>query len=329
MKKRVTSKVLMLLCLLLLVAVQIRFTQEPFSGGSGTEASPYLLSSLADLEELSEDVADGLCTVDKHFRLTNHIDASATADTGNASNNEGAGFDPIGADATRFKGIIHGGGFEVRDIYINRPDEDFISLIGFLDRASITSVGISGSITGSHCVGGLVGYSIDGTVDRCYSTVTVSGSGSVGGLVGYAAIRQGNSGNLIKNSYATGSVTALGDHANVGGLVGLHGTISGRPRPRRDGDAFAIITHSYATGKVTATGKRVEVGGLVGRNYSDGRILDSYWDTETSGQEKVACGLGKIGGLGKTTAEMKTKATYIGWDGDIWSISTGTYPYFK
>jgi len=54
-------------------------------------------------------------------------------------------------------------------------------------------------------------------------------------------------------------------------------------------------------------------------------IHNSYWDIETSGQSS------SDGGEGKTTAEMKQQATFIGWDfTNIWDIIEGvTYPYLR
>jgi len=78
------------------------------------------------------------------------------------------------------------------------------------------------------------------------------------------------------------------------------------------------------------------VGGLVG--YSERTVRKSFWDIETSGQTTSA------GGTGKTTAEMKSIATFSGaaWDiiavggpGErnhlyIWNIVNGvTYPFLS
>jgi hypothetical protein len=79
-----------------------------------------------------------------------------------------------------------------------------------------------------------------------------------------------------------------------------------------------------------------EVGGLVG--YGVGTVSNSFWDTETSGQTT------SVGGTGKTTAEMKSIATFsgAGWSiivvadpstrncSYIWNIVDGqTYPYLS
>jgi hypothetical protein len=83
----------------------------------------------------------------------------------------------------------------------------------------------------------------------------------------------------------------------VGGLVG---NISS-----------STVSNSYCTGSVNGTGT---VGGLVG--YNNATVSNSFWDTETSGQNTSS------GGTGKTTDEMQTRSTFTGWDFEsIWSLS--------
>jgi len=93
------------------------------------------------------------------------------------------------------------------------------------------------------------------------------------------------------------------------------------------------VRNSYSTGSVTGN---VDVGGLVGRNW--GTMVQSFWDTETSGQTT------SDGGTGKTTAEMKNIATFsgAGWNivgvanadarnpSYIWNMVDGeTYPFLS
>jgi hypothetical protein len=127
-------------------------------------------------------------------------------------------------------------------------------------------------------------------VSSSYSTGSVTGNFDIGGLVG------ANYEGTVTNCYATGSVT--GNHS-AGGLVG--------------GNAYGgTIGNSYSTGSVTGT---FYVGGLVGANNcmdgSCGIVIDSFWDTETSGQATSE------GGAGKSTAQMKFVDTFSEADWDI------------
>ena len=132
--------------------------------------------------------------------------------------NQGKGWQPIGAFITNygyrgFDGILDGQGYEMRDLFINRPDEDAVGLFCHVGREGvIKNIGmVNVTVIGRMRVGGLVGLKGDGNVSNSYATGSVSGSIDVGGLVGL-----NGSGN-VSNSYSTGSVA--GD-AHVGGLVG-------------------------------------------------------------------------------------------------------------
>jgi hypothetical protein len=141
---------------------------------------------------------------------------------------------------------------------------------------------------------GLAGYNSNCIISECYSSSSVTGDRSAGGLVG--------GGGYISNCYATGSVTGA---RNIGGLVGY---------------SSGIISNCYSTGSVTGTD---EVGGLIGGD-ADTLIISSYWDIETSGQTI------SHGGRGKTTIQMKTASTFVGWGGydnyGTWTIDDGDYP---
>jgi hypothetical protein len=162
---------------------------------------------------------------------------------------------------------------------------------------------VTNSATGGG-TGGLVGENDGGIIQNVYSTGNVSGWIDVGGLVG------NNSLGYIANSYTTGDVNG-NDGVDIGGLVGF--SVAGS------------ITDSYATGKVSK-GVKDYIGGLVGYIQDGVRttINSSYWDVNTSGQSASA------GGAGRTTAQMKQKATFIGWDfAHSWRINEGVdYPRF-
>jgi hypothetical protein len=163
--------------------------------------------------------------------------------------------------------------------------------------ASLTSCYATGSVTGEYDnVGGLVGFFPYGTVQSCYATGSVSGPYDIGGLVGWG-------GGNITSCYAAGSVSG---YYNAGGLVGH----------MLD---YSSISNCYATGSVNGT---TNVGGMVGYGPS-GRVSNSFWDTQTSGQTTSS------GGTGMTTSQMKTLSTFTsaGWDfASVWAMPLGQYP---
>jgi uncharacterized repeat protein (TIGR02543 family) len=253
-----------------------------------------------DLDAIRNNLGDS-------YVLMNNLD-STTAGYGELASmtaNGGKGWHPIGI----FTGSFDGQGYEIRDLFIDRPGVSTVGLFVNVGAGGvIQNVGVvNADITADSWVGGLVGWN-EGTVSNSYSTGSVNGLACVGGLVGI------NFG-IVSNSYSTGSVTG-GEY--VGGLVGGN-----------DG----MVSNSYSIGSVAGD---ADVGGLVGLN--EGSVSNSFWDTQTSGQAT------SVGGTGKTTAEMKDITTFSGaaWNiiavanvdtrntQYIWNIVDGqTYPFLS
>jgi len=228
-------------------------------------------------------------------------------------------------------------------------------LVGLNGRCKINNSHSTGAVKGiGNEIGGLVGNN-EGSIDNSYSTGAVTTKGNdVGGLVGSnrglinysystgVVTTKGNNvgglvgefgGNdkLIRNSYSTGSVTGIG---NVGGLVGHN-------------DAN-YVSGSYSTGKVNGV---KEVGGFVGKISYQRQGVGNYYDKQSSGRsngigrddtkanrERMRLNGMRVGNStelmkleGKTTAQMKQKATFVDWDFDeIWDINSKInkgYPY--
>jgi hypothetical protein len=245
--------------------------------------------------------------------------------------NQGKGWEPIGTADDQFIGSFDGQGYEIRDLFINRPDEDHVGLFGEVGQEGVTKdIGmVNVTVIGADYVGSLVGHS-EGSVSNSYSTGSVNGEENVGSLVGH-------NGGIVNNSHSSGSV--LGDsrvgglvgwnqatlsdsysscsvtgNSSVGGLVGdnwyYEGTVSnsystGSVTGRRwvgglvGVNYYGSVTHSYSTGSVTGSS---QIGGLVG--YNTDTVSNSFWDMVTSKMEE------SDGGTGRTTAEMQDIATF-------------------
>ena len=252
-----------------------------------------------------------------HHILMNDLDSTTAGyeELASPTANQRQGWKPIGTEDDLFAGTFDGQGYEIRDLFSNRPDESDVGLFGVVGEGGVVqNIGVvNADVTGYGTVGGLVGDNDGGTVSNSYSTGNVTGIGWVGGLVGvnlgtvsnaYSSGSvtgnecvgglAGNNSGTASNSYSTGSV--IGDD-NVGGLVG---------------DNTATVSNSYSTGSVTGN---THVGGLVGRN--EGTVGNSFWNTQTSGQGSSA------GGTGKTTAQMKNIATFLGAAWNIIAVTSG------
>lgn len=122
--------------------------------------------------------------LEAHYVLVEDIDAGETETW-----HDGDGFDPVGEydwyDNVGFRGSFDGHGFEIRDLYIDRSEENFVGLFGYTENADVKNVGVvDADVTGDWYVGGLVGGNANGGVSGCYATGNVSGENCVGGLVG-------------------------------------------------------------------------------------------------------------------------------------------------
>ena len=106
---------------------------------------------------------------------------------------------------------------------------------------------------------------------------------------------------------------------------GAPGPVSGRAAGGLVGYAWNLtIRSSYAIGKVNAPyGPHGPYGGLVGISGGGNTILNSYWNTTTSGQSTSA------GGVGLTDTQMKQQASFVGFDFvNVWGIDEGkSYPF--
>ena len=219
--------------------------------------------------------------------------------------NGGKGWQPIGAMDQLFTGSFDGQEYEIRDLYINRPDQDAVGLFCALDQSGIIkNIGVkNATVTGYTYVGSLAGGNLGGTVSNSYSNGSVTGTGDgmygavVGGLLG---LNRG----AVSNSYSTGSVIG---GATVGGLVGLNeeGTVS----------------NSYSTGSVIG---EVAVGGLVGVNWPDDSctVNNSYSSSNVTGVDDVGGLVGVNGGTvsnshsGSNVTGVDEVGGLVGWNQD-------------
>lgn len=274
-----------------------------------------------------------------NYLLLHSIDAYVTG-----FSHAGRGLVPVGGLAETpfpFTGSIDGQHHAIDGVFIDRPTLDTVGLVRILGaRGVIRNVALrSGGIRARNDVGGFVGMNDNSAVFRCSSTTPVMGSGNVGGIIGsnhsgqmeecamLAGIVAKDAGGaaagaaggvaglnmgLVRDCLATGPVKA-DNHYSVGGLAG---TNLGQGR----------VLRSFSAGPVNAE-DTANIGGLLGDATDTAYVQASFWDADASGQAA------SDGGTGRTTAEMKTSATFggAGWDlAGIWDIREGlTYPFLR
>ena len=233
----------------------------------------------------------------------------------------GKNWTPIGTSfSNKYTGTFDGGGHTIKGLTVTTNDQ-FVGLFGSIGYAgtvknvmmedvqitsnrssgfaggvagysdgTIENCSVSGSVSGTVYVGGVVGAQWNGSITGCSSSATVKGTVYVGGVAG-----QTNGGATLTACYATGNVIIeIAPKKNIsgGGLVGMNGGKG--------------VRACYATGNVTSTGSstgNVHIFGLLGDNYTT--VTACYWKNN---QER-----------GYKTAPESTKVdgTYVTWQNAV------------
>lgn len=273
----------------------INDVSNAFADGAGTEANPYQIATLDQLNAVRNYLS--AC-----FIQIADIDASPTSTW-----NSGSGWIPI----TSFAGKYDGQGYTVSNLYINRPAQDLVGLFGSTTPAGIIeNIGLENAdVTGRQYTGTLVGRN-EGIVRYCYSNGlldTTDGYRS-GGFAGYIF-----SGSSINNCYANVDVIR-----SSGTNTTDNGAFCGR---NFGGD----ISNSYSTGSVSYTGFTDPTDkGFTGS--STGTFSNNFWNTEISGQ-LTATGASALTSDGMRTLSSFTNATWdfqnesVNGTDDIWGIN--------
>ena len=278
----------------LAAAKDLGYTIE--SNGSYTVTSADGLMNVAKL--VNGGKTDINITLDKNIDLT------------------GKDWTPIGTDYDNsYKGTFDGGGHTITGLTFTTNDE-YAGLFGWLNRAgtvknvvmegvqitshqiyggsiggvvgsgwgTIENCSVSGSVSGTVYVGGVVGVQIGGSITGCSSSATVKGMVDVGGVAG-----QTNSSATLTACYATGNVIIEMDpKKNIAG-----GSLEGM-------NAGSSLLACYATGNVTSTGSstgKVHIGGFLGNNYTT--VTAGYWKNNHEqgiGYNRESTGATKVDG---------------------------------
>ena len=289
----------------LAAAKDLGYTIE--SDGSYTVTSADGLMNVAEL--VNGGKTDINITLDKNIDLT------------------GKDWTPIGTSFDNsYTGTFDGGGHTITGLTITTKDQ-FVGLFGYLNRAgtvknvvmegiqitsnhmfgntggvagfswgTIENCSVSGSVSGTKCVGGVVGAQKAGSITGCSSSATVKGTVDVGGVAGE---KWGS----MTACYATGNVTLEIDspkNLSGGGLVGFNGGSS--------------VLACYATGNVTSTGSstgNVHIGGFLGDNYTT--VTACYWKNN---HEQG------IGYNRRSTEATKVDGTSVTWKNAVDAMNT-------
>ena len=273
--------------------------------------------------------ADGLMNIAK---LVNggktDINITLTADIDLTGKN----WTPIGTSfSNKYTGTFDGGSHTIKGLTVTTNDQ-FVGLFGSIGNAgtvknvmmedvqitsnrssgfaggvagysdgTIENCSVSGSVSGTVYVGGVVGAQWEGSITGCSSSTTVKGMVHVGGVVG-----QTNGGATLTACYATGNVTLeIDPRKNIAGgsLVGFNGGSRG-------------LLACYATGNVTSTGSstgNVHIGGFLGDNYT--YLTACYWKNN----HEQGIGYKKAGTVTEVT---KVDGSVVTWQKAVDAMNT-------
>lgn len=198
----------------------------------------------------------------------------------------------------KFYGTFDGQGHVIRNLYINSTSNT-LGLISYLQGgASVTGLGITGSVTCTNNTriaqaGGIVGYMYDkASITQCWSAVNVTSNKNAGGIAGYTA-----GGSIITNCYASGNITTTSkNECYLGGICG-----SGFSNTNG-----ATLTNCYSIGDVTGTsGAASYLGGLSPDKTAAHYVDNCFYLDGTVSKESSKYGVTGLG-TAKTADEMKT-----------------------
>ncbi|MGI6216176.1 MAG: cell wall-binding repeat-containing protein [Coriobacteriales bacterium] len=310
---------------------------------------PVEISTAEELAALSTRVSGGDDCDGKNFVLTADIDLSGYEN-----------WSPIGESSSNpFSGSFDGQGYKVTGLNIETT-ASYAGLFGYIENASISNLTVSGNVSGTSNVGGVVGNAMgDCTLTNLGNEADVTGTGSkIGGIIGHSegyaftftmtgcfnrgAVSSTNEGstdfvggvigqteagtNTISECYNTGTISASGYTA--GGILGGTYSYSGRN---------TTISDSYNAGVVSAA---TNAGAISGHAYyssysssSNLTLTNCYYDSDVADGIPAVGDQDAVTSTGKTTDEMMDESflTTLSSSGafvtDLAKINSG-YPIF-
>ncbi len=287
------------LFLLLTLIAPVWAVGQGFSGsGSGTSSDPYLIFNPIQLDQ----IRNFLDQSGVYFKLMADIDLDEYI----ADNNPTYGWQPVGTDGERFKGILDGNNKTISNIWINRSTTDYVGFFGYTDQATIKDLTLVYK-SGKNCVGknetGLVigcdnGSTITNVSASISSTVGLSSAFDVGGFIGYST------GSNISNCSVTAQYVVAS--RTCGGFVGY--------------SSGSTYTNNTVTASVRSTSSSYDLGGFVGSNTNGTFTNCVSTQASNAGTYGHVYGGYQLGGfVGSTSAGTFTSCSA---NGKVTSLST-------
>ncbi|HBG26255.1 MAG: hypothetical protein A2Y10_07970 [Planctomycetes bacterium GWF2_41_51] len=230
-----------------------------YSGGSGIETDPYLISTPQDMNAIGADSSDW----NKCFKLVADINMAAYS---------GTKYNVIGNLSNSFNGIFDGNSHVIRNLRLNVSVSN-VGLFGYINRnAVVKNIKLHNiDFTATNYIGGIVAMN-EGRIYNCHVTGTIHGQQTCGGIAG--------------SSNGTGSPPDLkGEISNCS----FSGTIIGTSRLGgiAGGSTGTIIINSFAVIDIAGN---TQIGGVIGSD------MGSHFDS-CFAKGKLFCRQSDAGGF--------------------------------
>ena len=306
------------------------------------EDSEIKIQYIEDLVELSNNVNSGKKYSNKNIVLERDLDfndpSSYRSNVVDQTLITGEGFTPIGKDANNyFDGTFDGNNHKIENLYqnIEDPSMQYSGLFGYISKAEIYNLDISGDITvnsQNKAIGSIVGYANESKISNCNSICTINdlngAINKVGGIVGNP--------NATIISYCTngGDITKN----NIKGSVSVGG-IAGQKTSQETlyCSNMGNITCTFEDKGTSTATYEVSVGGLVGNNSGEvknsnntGNITINNNNQITKYTEYVGGLFGKSYGsinesynLGNITNQINDAQKNVGYEGGLVGYYSG------
>jgi hypothetical protein len=239
--------------------------------GEGTEAEPYLIASVAQLQKMDRLITSADPSVrdayrDKYYELTADIDMG------------GASWVPLGGNAvaTAFTGTFDGDGKTISNLAVSGAGN--VALFGYINGATVENLTLEDyDIQGSsyYTAGIAAMAAANSTIKNCKLSGTINGPSYTGGIVAYAS-----GGITIRDCSVNGMVKAVVQGTlsgnEVGGIVGVV-----------TGTAATPVTIENCVMSADVTGEGANVGGIVGSSSLNNVMTIANCEVILSGTEST------------------------------------------
>lgn len=264
--KNLTISIIIAISMLILTAVVcgVVFSNKAKAfSGSGTEASPYLISSASDLTTLAANVKSGTTYSGNYFKLTNNITISDSSWTGIGDNS---------SSNNAFAGTFDGANYKVTISSLTVNLEYFGFFTASTDTTVIKNLKVHyNSLTNTYgygYTGGIVGYAYvrDTIFENCHTSGTINSSSEwIGGIT------CGASGTITNCS---NSATISSTNAKYAG--GITGYLNGDVSKSFNTGNISIVYPTDETGSVWVGGiAGMMTGASITECYNTGTIKSS------------------------------------------------------